>query len=121
MKEPHSLFIVDTIGGRVRERFCTSLLNPIVFIKINKTLPKINSTRLEEPKMCSSSKETKLALEVNIRDRAIILIEINSDLDAETAYLLASHDEYNYYHQLRDKDRLLYRSGQLNSYLEIDI
>jgi hypothetical protein len=119
MKEPHWLFIVDRIGGRVRERFRFPL-NPVISIKIEKTLPKLPS-RKEEAKMCCSTRETKLAVEVNVRDRAVILMHVNPDLNAKMAYLLALHDEYNYYHQLRDKDRLLYRSGQLNSYLEIDI
>lgn len=119
MREPHWLFIMDKIEGRVRERF-TSPLVPILSIKIEKTLPK-PPLRLTEAKLCSSTRETKIAVKVNARDRAVILMELNPDLDAKMAYFLALYDEYDYYHQLRNKDRLLYRAGKLNNYSEIDI
>ena len=119
MREPHSLFIVDKIGGRVRERFASPLI-PILSIKIEKTLPKLPS-RKEEATLSCSSRETKIAVEVNVRDRAVILMHVNPDLDARIAYFTALYDEYNYYHQLINKDRLLYRAGELNNYSEIDV
>ena len=48
-------------------------------------------------------------------------MHLNSDIDASMAYFLASHDEYNYYHQLRDGEKLLYRAGELDDYLPIDL
>lgn len=119
MREPHWLFVMDKIEGRVRERFASPLI-PVLSIKRERTIPKPPS-RIEEAKMCNSSKGTKMAVEVNVRDRAVILMELNSHLDSRMAYYLALHDEYSYYHQLNNKDRLLYRAGKLDSYPDIDI
>ena len=118
MTEPNFLFTVDRVGGRVRERFA-SPLNPIFSIKMERTTPK-PPTRVEGPRLCSSTRETRMVVEVNVRDRAVILMHLNPELDARRAYYMALDDEYNYYHQLNNKDRLLYRSGQLDDYIEID-
>ena len=119
MTEPHFLFTVDRIGGRVRERFA-SPLNPIVSIKVERTLPK-HPSRVEGPRLCSSMRETRMVVEVNVRDRAVILMHLNPELDARRAYYMALDDEYNYYHQLNNKDRVLYRLGQLNDYIDHSI
>jgi hypothetical protein len=119
MREPHWLFVVDRIGGRVRERFPSPLL-PILSITIAKAVHK-SSRIVYKPTMHLAGAETKVALKMNVKDRAAILMHLNSDIDARMAYFLASHDEYNYYHQLRDGEKLLYRSGQLDDYLPIDM
>lgn len=119
MREPHWLFVVDKIGGRIRERFPSPLL-PVFSITIAKPVykpPRI----VYKPTMHLAGAGTKAALNINIKDRAVILMHLNSDIDASMAYFLASHDEYNYYHQLRDGEKLLYRTGELDDHLPIDL
>ena len=119
MREPHWLFVVDKIGGRIRERFPSPLL-PVFSINVAKPVYKLPRI-VYKPTMHLAGAGTKAALNINIKDRAVILMHLNSDIDASMAYFLASHDEYNYYHQLRDGEKLLYRAGELDDYLPIDL